>query len=145
MSASIIALDIIFNVTLSVKTTARRIRRMASAFLGCAMPKSQHFDPYESIVSQSDVVAQSALINIPFGMCKSSVKNVIVLRKRKTDRNGENKKFPMNVMSEIGIPQQAKIGNDAAVTMSCIFKKFRTNLKIGFSKIMRCFRLQAVF
>jgi len=89
----------------------------------CDMPKSHFLSESDKRDVQIDSKNDIAVIKIWFGMWSSSVKKISELSMRKMVSNGEKIKLPMNEKDEIGIPQRASIGNEAAVTTSCILKK----------------------
>jgi hypothetical protein len=94
-----------------------------NATCGSGMPINQSFDPYESSLSHQVATESSAVMIAPLGMCNSSVKKMRVLKVKNTVRNGVNMKLPTSDIIDIGMPQEARIGNDVAVAIICTFRK----------------------
>jgi hypothetical protein len=107
-----------FSIERKTKNVGIAIASITKMFFGLAIPISHFFEPRERMCSHKYVVTFRADMKIPFGMCKSSEKNIMELKKRNIMINGAKIMFPITVIIEIGIPQPTRIGREVAVIMN---------------------------
>lgn len=100
------------------KKKIRIKRNRRSEIVVVFSPKSHRLLPKKSSFSHKKTTKDSDEIRKVFGKKSNSVKKMSELSNKKMVKRGEKVKFPTSVMSEIGSPHAASIGNDTSVIKS---------------------------